>query len=148
MDEDTTGSTPFAAVDGRGKQDQILSQAKINEEAFFRTRGGTPRAEGPPATPPSTPSPAPRGGGAGPCSVKKPYNGKFTPGGRTCSAFNVGREHQARELFADGTCKFDHVCDHWVNNKGKAGQCRNSAGTPGHSRATCDNPHGCDNALP
>ena len=116
--------------------------------AFFRTRGGTPRAEGPPATPPSTPSPAPRVGGAGPSSVKKPYNGKFTPGGRTCSAFNVGREHQARELFADGTCKFDHVCDHWVNNKGKAGQCRNSAGTPGHSRATCDNPHGCDNALP
>ena len=61
-----------------------------------------------------------------------------------CLAFNLGKEHSARFLKKDGTCKHKHVCDHWVSNKGPGGRCLGTEGTPGHSRADCDNPHRCE----
>ena len=72
-------------------------------------------------------------------------NGKFSASsGACCVFFNTGKEHPASALHPDGTCKFNHVCDHWVSNKGKNGKCLGTAGTKGHCRATCDNPHKCD----
>ena len=65
---------------------------------------------------------------------------KATP----CMAFNLGIAHSARFLNKDGTCKHKHVCDHWVSNKGAGGRCLGTEGTPGHSRADCDNPHRCE----
>lgn len=76
------------------------------------------------------------------------WNGKWTASStQPCGAFNAGGEHGKSALFRDGTCKFCHKCDHWVSNKGKDGKCLNSAGSPGHSRLECDNPHKCDSAA-
>jgi len=66
------------------------------------------------------------------------------PNATPCLAFNLGKEHSARFLKKDGTCKHKHVCDHWVSNKGPGGRCLGTEGTPGHSRADCDNPHRCE----
>ena len=95
----------------------------------FRTRGGTPRER--------TPKTPANGKGA-------KFNGKFTASGRPCGAFNVNGDHHVHMLTADGTCKFNHVCDHWVSGKGKNGRCLGEKGTPGHRRDACDNPDKCD----
>jgi hypothetical protein len=76
------------------------------------------------------------------------FNGRYNAQGRTCVAFNFAREHSAGALKPDGTCKYNHVCDHYVTGKGKAGRCLGSKGTPGHCRAHCDNPDKCDNPAP
>ena len=60
------------------------------------------------------------------------------------SHFNFNRDHPATALQPDGTCKARHACDAWVDNKGKGGRCLGSAGTAGHARHNCDNPHRCD----
>jgi len=73
------------------------------------------------------------------------YNGKDTSTAKqTCIAYNVGTKHNdPKHLAPDGTCRFRHVCDHWVTGKGKNGVCLNDAGTAGHSRKKCDNPDKC-----
>ena len=54
--------------------------------------------------------------------------------------FNLGKTtHPKSALKPDGTCKFDHVCDHFVTGKGKGGKC----GGP-HARTECTNPGKCD----
>ena len=40
-----------------------------------------------------------------------------------------------------------HKCNHWVTGKGANGRCLNTKGTPGHSRANCDNPDKCDEPV-
>ena len=75
---------------------------------------------------------------------KPKYNGKCDPTGRTCSAWNEGKDHAAHMLKPDGTCRFAHVCDMWVTGKGPKGRCMGEKGTPGHSRLKCDNPDRCD----
>ena len=64
------------------------------------------------------------------------WNGKFNtdPSARPCAAFNLGQDHKS--LKADGSCPFNHICDQWVSDKGKGGQCKAS-----HSRSACSNPH-------
>jgi hypothetical protein len=72
---------------------------------------------------------------------------KFTASSnRPCSVHNSMplREHKSADLLSDGTCKFNHVCNHWVSNKGKYGQCLNSEGTQNHVRDNCDNTHKCN----
>ena len=79
----------------------------------------------------------------------KKYNGNFTKTAtKCCNAFNLNSAHKPGiHLHPDGTCKFNHVCDHWVSNKGKNGRCLGTEGTPGHSRTNCDNPNKCDSAA-
>ena len=80
-------------------------------------------------------------GGAG----DRTWNGKFnSSSSKLCSHFNFNRDHPATALQPDGTCKARHACDAWVDNKGKGGRCLGSAGTAGHARHNCDNPHRCD----
>lgn len=71
------------------------------------------------------------------------FNGKYTKGASPCQAFNSGREHTSKELKPDGTCKFCHVCDHWVSDKGKKGRCLDK----NHCRSECTNPNRCDEPI-
>jgi hypothetical protein len=83
-------------------------------------------------------------GGAG----DRKWNGKFnSTSSKLCSHFNFNRDHPATALQPDGTCKARHACDAWVDNKGKGGRCLGSAGTAGHARHNCDNPHRCDSPV-
>ena len=72
---------------------------------------------------------------------KKPvvaWNGKSTASAdHTCHAFNLGPKgkHGKGHLLADGTCKFAHKCDAFVNNKGPGGRCLGD-----HARHQCTNP--------
>ena len=43
-------------------------------------------------------------------------------------------------LTAEGKCKYDHVCDQWVTDKGPKGRCLSAK----HKRGECDNPNKCD----
>jgi hypothetical protein len=106
--------------------DEASELAKANYPAhIFRTRGGTLREESP--------------------SNTKPYNGRFTKSSNEiCKFFNAGTAHPPSALHPDGTCRKNHICDKFVSNKGKGGQCLGTAGTPGHARHACDNPHKCD----
>ena len=130
--EDSAGALTLVSATDEVHMNTVLDEARSNtthhhgEAVFFRIRGGTPQDTK--AT-----------GGA----VK--FNGKFTATSHiACVHFNSGGEHPASALMPDGTCKFNHVCDHWVSNKGKGGRCMGTAGTPGHARGACDNPHRCD----
>ena len=99
---------------------------------FFRPVGGNPKDTGSPS------------GGALATEGPKPYNGKFSGNpAPPCVRFNSGQDHPttAQYLHPDGTCKFNHVCDKWVTNKGKFGRCLCAEGTKGHSRKDCDNPN-------
>ena len=69
-----------------------------------------------------------------PGATKPVWNGKFNSdsSARPCAAFNLGQDH--KNLKSDGSCPFNHICDQWVSDKGKGGQCKAS-----HSRQSCTN---------
>lgn len=119
--EDSGGRLTLGTVYQEVYLNSAIEEAKLNEQAFFRTPGGSP----------------------GNVNDKKDvkFNGKFTSTGFPCKYFNEGIAHPAHMLKGDGTCKGNHVCDHWVKNKGKNGKCLCSEGTPGHPRNKCDNPN-------
>ena len=71
------------------------------------------------------------------------WNGKFSSTGRPCLAFNSGSDHKPSQLHPDGTCKGNHACDHWVDNKGKNGRCLSTS----HARIKCDNPNKCKSCV-
>ena len=51
--------------------------------------------------------------------------------------FNLGKKkHPANCLNEKGGCKFNHVCDAYVGDKGPGGRC----GSDKHARHNCDNP--------
>lgn len=70
------------------------------------------------------------------------FNGQSTPAAaRSCHTFNIGTgaAHPANSLMPSGTCKYKHVCDGWVSDKGPKGVC----GSAAHCRKDCDNPAKC-----
>jgi hypothetical protein len=72
-------------------------------------------------------------------SVKS--NGKFTKTAKqVCHSFNFGKP--CTHLLPDGTCKFNHTCNHWVSDKGPKGRCEGS-----HPQSKCDNPNKCDSPV-
>ena len=92
---------------------------------FFRAHGGNPGKQ-----------PAQTGLAAAkdPSASKVKWNGKFTKGAKPCLTFNNGRDNHPRAcLLPDGTCKFDHVCDHFL----VGGQKCLAAD---HGRHACTNP--------
>ena len=102
IDSDPTRTVHMGNVFRRGGQDTLLAEAKQNVATFFRTRGETPRVEGPHAT------------------VKA--NGQFNSDSKkACSDFNLGRP--CKQLEANGKCKFNHRCNQFVSDKGVAGMC-------------------------
>ena len=103
--------------------EQLMLEATANTTEFFRSPGGNPG------------------------NVKngevKPWNKKFTSTSKApCKYHNSGTDHPVTSevLYPDGTCRFNHVCDKWVSNKGKKGRCMD----PGYVRDFCTNPHQCD----
>ena len=64
------------------------------------------------------------------------HNGRYTKTSKQqCQDWNAGKT--CTRLHPNGTCKFNHVCNQWVTNKGKDGIC----GSTTHARHECDNPH-------
>ena len=75
------------------------------------------------------------------------WNGKFQPStskANLCQAFNRNKAHDdPKHLMKDGTCRFRHLCNHWVTDKGPSGKCLD----PGHGWHNCNNPNKCKAAL-
>ena len=136
-DVDNTPLLNLGNIFDSGGQDVRLSRAKTAAQAHyrlvsFRSGGENPR---------DTPNLTGKQGGEG--TVK--WNGRFSPDGPApCISYNKGTLHPQKHLKPDGTCKYNHVCSHWVTGKGKDGRCENSAGTNGHKWGTCDHPDKTD----
>jgi hypothetical protein len=57
-----------------------------------------------------------------------------------CGIFNWGgMVHAAEHLDSNGYCKKRHVCNRFVNDKGKGGRCEGD-----HTNPKCDNPNKCN----
>ena len=101
IENDATRRLHFGNVLDNGGQDTMLAKARVNVAAFFRPRGENPQL-----------------GGA------KKFNGKFDKNAKqACVAYNNDKEHNASSLSADGSCRFNHVCNQFVSDKGPAGMC-------------------------
>jgi hypothetical protein len=123
--EDSGGRFHLGNVYNELYLNSLMVEARANAAMFFRTPGGNPGKVN---------DPSGRDG-----NVK--WNKKFSTNAHgACRFFNAGIEHPKEALHPDGTCKYNHVCDHWVSNKGKKGRCMD----PGHARDKCANPHKCD----
>ena len=77
-------------------------------------------------------------GGGGDADDEPKWNGSFNAkSSSTCLTFNLGKKkHPANCLNEKGGCKFNHVCDAYVGDKGPGGRC----GSDKHHRLNCDNP--------
>ena len=119
--EDSGGQLTLPNVYNELYLNTVVDEARKNVAAFFRTHAG--KAFGAEGT---------------------KFNGKFSSTSkRYCSAFNTGKPHTAAMLNPDGTCKFNHVCNHWVKNKGKGGKCLSAS----HGCHACDNSERCDEPV-
>ena len=62
---------------------------------------------------------------------------------KVCITFNLGKKaHPASCLNSKGGCKFNHICDHWVSDKGTKGTCGGD-----HPRVSCTNANKCDSPV-
>jgi hypothetical protein len=104
-----------------------MEEAATNVAVFFRALGGNPSILA----------------GTPPHGSPQPYNKKFnTTSNRCCKVYNSGKtEHPPEMLTLDGTCKFNHVCNHWVNS-GKYAQCKLN-----HMGKDCTNPLACKEPI-
>ena len=119
IDMDVTRHLTLANVFRRGGQDTLLSEARRNAGAFFRTRGGDPRLERANDDDDTTK------GGVQP-------TGKFNKqSNKPCADFNMGRP--CKRLDTKGNCQFNHICNQFVSDKGANGMCLGC-----HPRAECD----------
>ena len=68
----------------------------------------------------------------------KKWNNKCSPNANSiCKTYNFkDAEHPDKHLYKDGTCKFRHVCNHWVTGKGAGGMCEGD-----HPYWACTNPN-------
>ena len=77
----------------------------------------------------------------------KTWNGKCQPvssKANFCQAFNRNKAHDnPKHLTSDGTCRFRHLCNHWVTDKGPSGRCL----AADHGWWSCNNPNKCPAAL-
>ena len=121
----------LSAVTSQGGLDTLLAQANLNGAVrfgkSFRSKGGGTSTLDRRTT---------EGGGEG-----KSFNGKGSsdPTAGICATHNFGRDHKPSELNADGSCKKRHVCNHFVNNKGKFGRCE----AADHTWSGCTTPAAC-----
>ena len=115
--EDSGGRLSLAKVCDECHLGTLLEEAEVNRATYFRQGEGTSQD-----------------------APTKKWNGKFTSSSaRLCSAYNRNSTHTADLLFPDGTCRFNHACNHFVTDKGPRGQCMGS-----HRWIECDNPNKCN----
>ena len=104
-----------------GGQDTKIREAEEKARSIFgsafRTRRGEPRDD--------------KSGG------RKGWNEAFNRASDAmpCAAFNNMAKHEHKSLHDDGTCRFAHVCNQFVSDKGPGGMCRGN-----HPRKQCDYP--------
>ena len=105
---------------------EALSEAITHHGPTFRTLG---------ANPIETPTGGKKVGG-GKDGKDEVYKGTVsecnTNSKMGCVAWNLGNGHLAKHVDTNGKCKFNHVCDAWVTDKGPRGSC---GGT--HKRGAC-----------
>ena len=139
IETDPTRTMTLANAYRNGSSDTFLSEARQMVATFFRSRGGIPRGEeGDDKFKDPKDSNNPKG--------KVEWNGKCTDSAkRACAAFNFGTKHRANALDDSGCCKFAHVCNQWVDDKGPSGMCFGK-----HKKSECDyDPaHKIDKPLP
>ena len=70
------------------------------------------------------------------------WNKKFSKSASPCMSYNLGNDHKPQHLFPNGTCKYNHVCNHFVSDKGPGGMCLGS-----HKWSECDNISKCDSKV-
>ena len=124
----------IANVFARGSQDTMMQRAmqRSNEHfCIFRPNGRERERERERAREHD-------GGGT------KKWNGNFNGKASTCCiTFNLGRkDHPSSALNEAGACRYNHVCDHFVTDKGPRGQCGGK-----HPRGKCDNPNKSDKPV-
>ena len=77
----------------------------------------------------------------------KVWNGNFQPAdskANLCQNYNRNKAHDdPKWLTADGTCKFRHLCNRWVTDKGPSGKCERE----NCAWFKCSNPAKCNKAL-
>ena len=145
LDSSTSPSIPQAQQRAEGEAHLLRSRMEETDRgmekrypkaAFFRTHGGNPYRPDVDKNDKLKPDPN---------AKNAKWNKKDTKTGRPCLCFNSVpvRAHFSRELHDDGTCKFAHVCDKWVSNKGKNGRCLCAT----HARFACNNPDRCAEAV-
>ena len=107
----------------RGSLDTMMRRAESCATAEFR---GIFRSAGGPGL----------GGGL--------FTGKFNrdPKAGICISYNNGKPHPPASLDETGGCKYRHVCNHWVSDKGPKGVCGGN-----HPRTQCNNPKKCDKPV-
>jgi len=136
---DASSTLELTTIWEGGSQDTYLNKAKSefkrrwgDRSMFFRTHGGNPSG----ASPIVDESSSLNTPGAGWTKPRK-WNGKFNQDSdaKPCVFYNLHKEHPAKVLLEDGTCKFPHICDHFVTNKGSGGRCCSK----NHTRDKCDN---------
>jgi hypothetical protein len=132
--EDSGGKLTLGSVVDETYLNTVMAEAEANRAMFFRTPGGNP----------GNVNQERNGGKVDESRIKSNPD----PNAGCCVAFNIKNgKHGAKQLNADGTCRFRHVCNHWVKNKGANGRCMGSEGTPGHAAWQCDNPNKCDSPV-
>jgi hypothetical protein len=114
IDFDPARVLHMANVFRRGGQDTLMSEARRNAAASFRTCGANLQLDGAkyPGSDRATKNLKPdlKPNGKHDDSSKKP-----------CADFNAGRP--CRTLKADGSCVFSHRCNQFVSDKGPLGYC-------------------------
>ena len=77
----------------------------------------------------------------------KVWNGKCQPANskaNLCQAYNRNKAHDnPKHMTSDGTCRFRHLCNHWVTDKGPSGKCMSAE----HGWHNCSNPAKCATPL-
>jgi len=74
----------------------------------------------------------------------KVWNKKDSPrANKACISHNRGTAHPQQSLKPDGTCKYKHVCFHWISGAGKDAIC----GSKDHVVDDCDHADKCDSAA-
>jgi hypothetical protein len=129
--EDSGGMVELCSACDEVHLNCLMEQAEQRADKCFRSPGGNPGA-----------SLADSSKDDNDKVKAKPFNGRSTPGTRACAHFNNGSTHAAQCLTEDGTCKFSHVCNKWVSDKGANGRCGGK-----HARKYCDNPAKCDERV-
>jgi hypothetical protein len=124
--EDSAGRLNLGNAYNAVYLNDLMAEARGNTCVFFRSVGGIP--------------------GNVTDKEERKWNGNFSPSSKiACKFYNTGLEHPGTSdvLCGDGTCLFNHVCDHWVDHKGPKGRCL----LVGHSRDDCDNAHKCESCV-
>ena len=99
------------AIDVRRADAEKIARARYPPHCF-RVGGGSPGM--------SQPGGRHKGAGAFEFANTTKHNSSSH---KACVAYNSGVDHTPGNVDAQGRCKFAHVCNQWVTDKGKNGQC-------------------------